>query len=37
MAVRETIGAMGFVIHGWRDTAAVHLAKSGASDSEIQQ
>lgn len=36
MAVREKIGALGYVIHGWRYTAAVHLAEAGASDSEIQ-
>lgn len=36
MAVREQIGAQAFVIHGWRYTAAVHLAEAGASDSEIQ-
>ena len=36
MAVREEIGAQAFVIHGWRYTAAVHLAEAGASDSEIQ-
>jgi integrase len=36
MAVREEIDAQAFVIHGWRYTAAVHLAEAGASDSEIQ-
>lgn len=36
MSVREKIGAQAFVIHGWRYTAAVHLAEAGASDSEIQ-
>jgi integrase len=36
MAVREAIDAQAFVIHGWRYTAAVHLAEAGASDSEIQ-
>jgi len=36
MAVREELGAQAFVIHGWRYTAAVHLAEAGASDSEIQ-
>lgn len=35
-AVRTKIGAEGFVIHGWRYTAAVQLAEAGCSDSEIQ-
>lgn len=36
LAVRTEIGATGFVIHGWRYTAAVQLAEAGCSDSEIQ-
>lgn len=36
MAVREAVGALEYVIHGWRYTAAVALAEAGASDSEIQ-
>ena len=35
-AVRRAIGAEGFVIHGWRYTAATQLAEAGCSDSEIQ-
>ncbi|MEE2635486.1 MAG: tyrosine-type recombinase/integrase [Pseudomonadota bacterium] len=34
--VREGIGASGFVIHGWRYTAAKELAEAGCSDTEIQ-
>lgn len=34
--VRKAVGAEKFVIHGWRYNAAVALAESGASDSEIQ-
>jgi integrase len=36
--VRATIGtsAEGFVMHGWRYTAAVALAEAGCSDAEIQ-
>ena len=36
MAVREKIEAQAYVIHGWRYTAAVHLAEAGATDGEIQ-
>jgi integrase len=37
-AVREKIGraADGYVMHGWRYTAAVELAEAGASDADIQ-
>jgi len=34
--VREKIGALDFVIHGWRYTAASELAEAGCSDVEIQ-
>lgn len=34
--VRGDIGAKGFVIHGWRYTAAKELAEAGCSDTEIQ-
>jgi len=34
--VREQIGALNYVIHGWRYNAAVALAEAGCSDSEIQ-
>lgn len=34
--VREKIGAMDLVIHGWRYNAAAALADAGCSDSEIQ-
>jgi integrase len=33
--VRGAIGAQGYVIHGWRYTAAVELAEAGCSDAEI--
>lgn len=36
MYVRGKIKAVGYVIHGWRYTAAVELAEAGCSDSEIQ-
>jgi integrase len=36
MAVRKEINAEGYVIHGWRYSAAVALAEAGFSDSEIQ-
>jgi integrase len=36
MRVRKEIGAVDYVIHGWRYTAAVELAEAGCSDSEIQ-
>jgi len=36
MEVRKGINAEGYVIHGWRYSAAVALAEAGCSDSEIQ-
>lgn len=35
-AVRAEIDANGYVIHGWRYTAAKELAEAGCSDTEIQ-
>ena len=35
-AVREAIGAIEYVQHGWRYTAARRLAEAGCSDAEIQ-
>ncbi len=34
--VRKEIDATGYVIHGWRYTAARELAEAGATDTEIQ-
>lgn len=34
--VRDAIGAEKYTMHGWRYSAAVELAESGCSDSEIQ-
>ncbi|MVO14833.1 tyrosine-type recombinase/integrase [Parasedimentitalea huanghaiensis] len=36
LKIRRIIGAEKYVIHGWRYSAAVALAESGCSDSEIQ-
>ncbi|SPJ30971.1 tyrosine-type recombinase/integrase [Falsiruegeria mediterranea] len=36
MDIRTEIGAVEFVIHGWRYNAAVQLAEAGCSDTEIQ-
>ncbi|WP_235824100.1 hypothetical protein [Falsiruegeria mediterranea] len=34
--IRTEIGAVEFVIYGWRYNAAVELADAGCSDTEIQ-
>lgn len=36
MVVRRKIGAVAYTIHGWRYTAASHLAAAGATDEELQ-
>lgn len=33
--IRKAIGAQGYVMHGWRYTAAHHLAQAGCTDAEI--